>query len=484
MDAATLEAPAVGHSRTPHLADADGEFISGEGVVVDVLGSHPAGVRTTREQLTALLNAELGRLDPLTGQILNMDVAGMANMLLRDALREHASDIHLDPLEDGLQIRFRIDGVLHDAAQLTREEGQRLIRHFKALGGLDPVASFRPEGTRLTYVLDERELDVRLACVPCMGGQKLTIRMLERSRVAAQISELGMGELYLQRIRQWLTHMSGMFLVTGPTGSGKTTTLYALLHEMKLLDRSIVTIEDPVEYQIDGITQMQVDNERGLTFAEGLKAMLRLDPDFLLVGEIRDPVSARTAVEAAVTGRVLMSTLHSRDPIGTVTALRQWGMDDHEIASALEVVVSQRLVRRLCPHCRRPAAPRKDLECWAASLGWSLPERVWRPVGCNACRNIGYRGRTGIFEIWYLDEEDRDLILSHAHESTLRRRLKNRPGGVLFADGLARLESGETSLEELRVALGDCARLYKEASLSHGANRGDDGTPAQAEATA
>lgn len=463
MDAAHVEPRTV---EDPLTAALTGDAISGQEVRVDVLGSHPAGVRTTRAQLTTLLNAELGRLDPRTGSVVEMDVAGMANMLLRDALRENASDVHLDPMADGMQVRFRIDGVLHDAAQLTREEGQRLVRHLKALGSLDPVATFRPEDARLTYSLDDHELDLRLACVPCMGGQKLTVRLLERSRVAAHISELGMGEQYLQRIRQWLTHMSGMFLVSGPTGSGKTTTLYALLHEMKLLDRSIVTIEDPVEYQIDGVTQMQVDNERGLTFAEGLKAMLRLDPDFLLVGEIRDPASAQTAVEAAGTGRVLMSTLHSRDPIGAVTSLRQWGLEDHEIASALEVVASQRLVRRLCPHCRQQTLPRKEAESWAAGLGWTLPDRVWRAAGCSECRNIGYHGRTGIFEIWYLNEDDRALILNHADEVTLRRQLRQRSNGLLFADGLAQLQDGTTSLEELRVALGDCVRLYTEARLS------------------
>jgi general secretion pathway protein E len=426
---------------------------------------HPGTVRTLREQLTQLLNGELGRLDPATGGPAGLDVANMANMLLRDALREHASDIHLDPQYEGVQVRFRIDGVLHDAALLTHDEGQRLLRHLKAFGGLDPVASFRPEDARLTYVLDDRELDLRLACVPCMGGQKLTIRLLERSRVAQRFSELGMGDAQLQAIHQWLTNMSGMFLCTGPTGSGKTTTLYALLHELKLLDRSVVTIEDPVEYQIDGITQMQVDVERGLTFAEGLRAMLRLDPDFLLVGEIRDPISARTAVEAAVTGRVLMSTLHSRDPIGTVTALRQWGLDDHEIASSLEVVVTQRLVRQLCPYCRQETSPPREYQKWAATLGWTLPDRIWQATGCPTCRNIGYQGRSGVFEVWYLNEQDRTLILNHADEVSLRRNVKERWGGSLFLDGLAKLTGGVTSIEELRAVLGDCSRIYSPATL-------------------
>lgn len=459
--------PGQGRAMPPEMLSGTGGAVLGQ----DLMAAYPGGVRTPHEQLTQLLNAELGRVDPITGSVASMDVAGMANMLLRDALREHASDIHLDPQYEGVQVRFRIDGVLHDAALLSHDEGQRLLRHLKAFGGLDPVASFRPEDTRLTYILDDRELDLRLACVPCMGGQKLTIRMLERSRVAQRFGELGMGDAQLQAIRQWLTHMSGMFLCTGPTGSGKTTTLYALLHELKLLDRSIVTIEDPVEYQIDGITQMQVDNERGLTFAEGLRAMLRLDPDYLLVGEIRDPVSARTAVEAAVTGRVLMSTLHSRDPIGTVTALRQWGVEDHEIASSLEVVVTQRLVRQLCPYCRQETPPRKEFQKWAAGLGWTLPPRVWQAVGCRTCRNIGYQGRTGVFEVWYLTEQDRTLILNHADEVSLRRNAKERWGGMLFPDGLTKLSTGVTSPDELRVVLGDASRVYSETALERRRSR-------------
>jgi general secretion pathway protein E len=241
-----------------------------------------------------------------------------------------------------------------------------------------------------------------------------------------------------------------MLLVAGPTGTGKTTSLYALLHELRLLDCSVITIEDPVECQIDGISQIQVDEPHGLTFAEGIKAILRLDPDYMLVGEIRDGSSARAAVDAAATGRTLMSTIHTRDAVGSVTVLRNLGLADHEIAAVLSIIVSQRLVRRLCPHCRTCGPPTEREARWLDTVKVPVPDTTWHAVGCDKCRDIGYRGRMGVFEVWRLDEHDYGLILDHADERSIRDRLCHTDHNFLLADALVKVESGITSIEELR----------------------------------
>jgi type II secretory ATPase GspE/PulE/Tfp pilus assembly ATPase PilB-like protein len=240
-----------------------------------------------------------------------------------------------------------------------------------------------------------------------------------------------------------------MFLVTGPTGAGKTTTLYALLHELRMLERSIVTLEDPVEYDIDGITQLQVDEDHGLTFRNGLKAMLRLDPDFLLLGEIRDVESARTAAAAASSGHVLLSTLHSHDPVNAVTTLRHWGLADYEITAALQVVVSQRLVRRLCPACRKQEAPKPRELRWLRGVVEEVPDAIWHAVGCGECRGLGYQGRVGVFEVWRLQDDDLDLIADHATERAVRQHLRKRRHQTLVNDGLEKARSGETTVCEL-----------------------------------
>lgn len=411
------------------------------------------GPRRLREHLVRLLSDELEHQEASTDAADEQETLPLADVLLRDALREGASDIHLEPHSECVRVRFRIDGILLDAKDLPPIQGHRLIRHFKTVAGLDPATLHKPEDARRTYMLNDRELDLRLACAPCMCGEKMAIRVLDRRRVEQHIDELGLCTRDLDQIREWLSHVTGMFLVTGPTGSGKTTTLYALLHELKMLEGSVVTIEDPVEYQIDGITQMQVSPERGLTFFEGLKAMLRLDPDYLLLGEIRGPDSARAAIEASKAGRVLMSTMHSRDSIGAVTSLRQWGLRNHEIAAALEVVIAQRLVRRLCVSCRRSYATTPAERRWLEACGREVPDTCWHAVGCEACRYSGYRGRTGIFELWRIDETWRDLIAAGTDEQGLRRRL-SRANRYLLDAGLEKVSAGITCIEELARVCG------------------------------
>jgi len=375
----------------------------------------------------------------------------LADQLLADAVAANATDIHFDPDPDAVLVRLRLDGTLRDAVRLSRTRGEQLIRHFKVLANLDPTPALKPADGRIRYRLADRQLDLRVACAPTITGETLAVRILDPTGQRRQLSELGLNKAHQTLLGDWLHDVTGLFLVVGPTGSGKTTTLYALLHELKRRERSIVTIEDPVEYTIPGIVQMQVEERRGFTFAEGLKNLLRLDPDYILVGEIRDKPSAETAVLASASGKLLMSTLHSRDAAGAITALRNFDLHDHEIAAALEVVVAQRLVRRLCEQCRRREPPTDAEVRWLHSLNRPAPRWTWHAVGCDACHHLGYRGRTGVFEVWRLDETDDELIARHTAEQTLRRELRVRGVRSLLADALVKAATGITSLAEVQT---------------------------------
>jgi type II secretory ATPase GspE/PulE/Tfp pilus assembly ATPase PilB-like protein len=371
--------------------------------------------------------------------------------LLRDAVRERATDIHLDTKMEGVLVRMRKDGVVLDAAFLPLDQGRRLTNQLKILANLNPVTGYLPEEGRTTYDLDGQMLDLRLAHAPCLRGDKLSIRLFGPFVVPQQLHELGLVDERLEHIRDWLDNMSGMLLVTGPTGSGKTTTLYALLHRLKLRERNVVTIEDPVEYEIDGINHIQVDKVNGLGFAEGMSAMLRLDPDYLMLGEIRDTASANAAITAAASGHAMMSTLHSRDAVAAVDVLRNYGMSGHDISANLMMVVAQRLVRVLCPNCRVEEAPTKDEERWLTLLGREVPERVWHARECEHCNGLGYQGRTGVFEVWRIDSEEYQLLLDEADRRTLYRHLAERGHHFLLDDGLEKAKQGITTLDELRV---------------------------------
>lgn len=409
--------------------------------------------RYTNLELARLLLAEIPP-EGMDESVSEDRLGRMTEMLLRDALRERATDIHLGPETGGVRVRFRIDGAMLNSVLLSDDDGRRLMNQIRTMGGLDPVTSYVPQDARWRYKLDDDTIDLRLSTVPSIGGYTLAIRILDPKRVQQRIDTLGMDEADISCIEDWLVSMAGMFLVTGPTGSGKTTTLYALVHELKQHNRNIVTIEDPVEYQIDGVTQIQVNLRHNLTFAEGLRSMLRLDPDYLLLGEARDAASSKVMVDAAASGRVLMATLHSRDAVGTVTALRNWEIADHEIAATLEMVLAQRLVRKLCPHCRRPETPTALEQRWFRSHGMDTPDEVWHAVGCEACNYVGYHDRTGIYELWQLEGHDLDLLNSHATAKDIRQDLANRGHKFLMNIALEKAATGVTSIDEVRTVSG------------------------------
>jgi type II secretory ATPase GspE/PulE/Tfp pilus assembly ATPase PilB-like protein len=333
---------------------------------------------------------------------------------------------------------------------LEAEQGRHVLRSFKSHADLEPAYALRPQDGRAEFQVGDRVVAVRVATAPSVLGEKLALRLLPTELARLGLDQLGLSAADYQQLTRALRDARGMILVSGPTGAGKTTTLYALLHTLKESNRAIVTIEDPVEYVIEGITQIQVNEKQGLTFAEGVKGLLRLDPDIILMGEMRDHVSARAALDAADSGHSFLSTLHARDVAGTITALRNFGLADHEIAATVDLIAAQRLVRRLCSTCRRQEPPTADEIDWLKFYSQPVPKQTWHAVGCAQCGQSGYRGRIGIFEVHRLREEDSDLILNHADEHTLRWRLRKFGTISLLEDDLIKVADGATSLAEIR----------------------------------
>lgn len=381
--------------------------------------------------------------------------AGAYLDLLEEATNQRATDIHIDPLLDGYQIRLRIDGILSPLRSIARKNGERIINQFKTAAGVEPGTIYTPLGVRRKFEVDGKSLDCRITLAPCISGPKMAVRVLELRRVLQSISELGLAESGLDRFRIWLRDLNGMFLVSGPTASGKTTTLYALLHELAEANRHIVTIEDPVEYEIDGINQIQVNRRHGLGFAEGIKTILRLDPDHAMIGELRSPEGAGAAISAAIAGHVILATLHSRDAVSSITALRNFDLADHQIATALGVVVNQRLVRKLCPECREETELSPVRTEWFEAHRIDPPSHAWKAVGCDACKDTGYFGRTGLFEVWNLDESDYEMLLAGVDEQSLREKLKRQDHETVWHDAARKIQHGVTNYDEVqRLGLG------------------------------
>lgn len=369
--------------------------------------------------------------------------------LIVEGIRARATDIHIDPLLEGYSVRMRIDGKLSLRAKLSSDKGERLINQIKADVGIEPGAVFHPVSERRAMKIEDRRVDIRVSLAPCISGPKLAIRLLDSSRVQKRLPTLGIESEDSDCLERWLVELNGMFLVTGPTASGKTTTAYALLHELVEESRHVVTIEDPVEYEIDGINQMQVDLRHGLSFAEGVQTSLRMDPDCLMVGEIRDAETAHQAVNAAVQGHVVMATLHSRDSVSAVTRLRNFGLEDHQIAAAIGVVVNQRLVGKLCSNCAITRKPTPAEIAFLKSRDVPVPETVASAEGCDTCTGTGILGRTGIFDVWNLNQADYQMILAGADEESIREKLKLSLHRKLLTVALAKVEAGVTSVDEV-----------------------------------
>ncbi|HEU0130193.1 MAG TPA: ATPase, T2SS/T4P/T4SS family [Mycobacteriales bacterium] len=386
-------------------------------------------------------------------------VVRMVNVILSDAVRARASDIHLQPELDGLRVRYRVDGLLRDVMTVPRSAAASMTSRVKIMSGLDIAERRRPQDGRTRLNVDGEQIDARVSTLPAMHGEKVVIRLLARGEGVLPLSRVGFTERQLDAILETLVAPQGLVLITGPTGSGKTSTLYSAVSQMRTPDRNIVTLEDPVEVQLRGITQVQTNDRAGLTFAAGLRSVLRQDPDVVLVGEIRDTETAELALRASLTGHMVFSTLHTNDASAAVTRLVDMGVEPFLIASSLTLVVAQRLVRVPCQHCAAPYQPSpRTLQLLGLSDEDVRNAHVVRGRGCDQCGQTGYHGRTAIFEVLPVDAGMRAVLTARPTESAIRAAARASGVGSLRTDGVARALRGETTLEEvLRVTQVDSA---------------------------
>jgi general secretion pathway protein E len=373
-----------------------------------------------------------------------------ANSMFFRAIRLKASDIHLEPYEKEFVVRNRIDGVLHNVVNLPRGLHAPVISRIKVMAGLDIAEKRLPQDGRIKVRLGGRDIDIRVSIVPTSFGERAVLRILDRSSILMGMKDLGMAKRQLSLFSKYLKSTTGILLVTGPTGSGKTTTLYAALRSLDSDTKNIITIEDPVEYQMKGIGQIQVNPKINLTFAGGLRSILRQDPDIIMVGEIRDGETAEISIQASLTGHLVLSTLHTNDAPSAVTRLMDMGVEPFLISSSVECVVAQRLIRKLCPHCKVKYEPSKA-ELELIGKKYKIPA-LFKASGCGECYKTGYSGRTGIYEIMPVTEKLHRLITEKADADTIRTEAESSGMATIREHGIFKAYAGITSLEEvLRV---------------------------------
>ncbi|MBN2053987.1 Flp pilus assembly complex ATPase component TadA [bacterium] len=374
-------------------------------------------------------------------------VIRMVNFILLEAVRESASDIHLEDAATGFRIRYRIDGVLNDVHSPPKKLSAQVIARIKVMAGLNVAEKRLPQDGRIRIRTRDRDIDIRVATIPAADGERIVLRLLDRARALLPLDAIGLATAHTTIIDRLLSRSTGMILITGPTGSGKTTTLYAMLNQLNSTDRNIITIEDPVEYRLDGISQLPVNLKTGFTFAAGLRSILRQDPDVIMVGEIRDEETARIAVQAAMTGHLVLSTLHTNSALDAVNRLRDMGIEPYLIADSVIAVIGQRLVRTPCPHCRRRLSE-EQLPVEAA--GGKIIEAFTAGAGCQQCRGTGYKGRTGVFELVELTGEVHARILGGAPAAELTAALVATGYESLRQDGYNKVRLGLTTMDEAR----------------------------------
>ncbi|MGI9470657.1 MAG: GspE/PulE family protein [Rubripirellula sp.] len=380
----------------------------------------------------------------------------LVNHLLFDAVKAGASDVHIQPYEDRVIVRQRIDGVLFDSFEVPKAVQEEVLTRVKVLGKMNIAEKRLPQDGRATVQLGDRTVDLRIASLPTSHNERIVIRLLDKSARLYTLGELGMPPHYLETFRKLIQRDHGMMLVTGPTGSGKSTTLYGALQEINSHDLNVLTLEDPIEYQLDGISQTQINEKKGMTFASGMRSVLRQDPDIIMVGEIRDGETAVMAIQASLTGHLVFSTLHTNDASSAVTRLLDLGIEPYLVSSSLVASLAQRLVRQLCDRCKQPDdarstglpnPPQSLLDDQGLVLSDLLG--VYKAVGCEACRGTGFRGRIGLFELLVIDDACRDLVQSRGNASQIREAGLRAGMHLLATDGLLKVHQGVTTLDEV-----------------------------------
>jgi general secretion pathway protein E len=401
-----------------------------------------------RDDLARLMQDVPAAADLLADEA-TQPVIRMVNALLLQALSERASDLHFEPYEGRAVVRFRVDGVLRDVVEPPRALHAAIVSRLKIMASLDIAEKRLPQDGRMAVKLGGRSVDVRVSTLPTGSGERVVLRLLDRDAAHLDLAALGMSEATRGAIDRLIREPHGILLVTGPTGSGKTTTLYAALSRLPRGSVNLMTVEDPIEYALDGVAQTQVNARIELTFARALRSILRQDPDVVMIGEIRDLETAQIAVQASLTGHLVLATLHTNDAASAVTRLADMGVEPYLLASSLLGVLAQRLVRTLCPDCREPVAATPAERALLARMGVPSLATLYAPRGCASCRDTGYRGRTGIYELMIADEALRRRIHDRASEASLREAA--HAGGMtgLRVDGARWLADGTTSLAEL-----------------------------------
>ncbi len=428
------------------------EILSAINRVYDRLGRSAEGViddLTENEDNLSLLAQEIEEPQDLLEASDEAPIIRFVNSLLYQAIKERASDIHIEPFERDVVVRFRIDGVLYEILRAPKRLQSSIISRIKIMGGLNIAEKRLPQDGRIRIKIAGRDIDIRLSTLPTAFGERVVMRLLDRSQVLLQLEDLGFSPENLRIMNELIQHTHGIILVTGPTGSGKTTTLYGALQKINTPDKNIITIEDPIEYQIPGIGQIQVNPKISLTFANGLRSIVRQDPDVILVGEIRDAETAEIAIQASLTGHLVFSTLHTNDAPSAITRLVEMGIEPFLISSSVLAILAQRLVRVLCKDCREPDEP--DLEILRALEGekWLEQGKFYRAVGCEKCLNTGYIGRTGIFELLLVDDEIRQMINRRADSNEIKQVARKKGMLTLREDALRKASLGITSLAEV-----------------------------------
>ncbi len=468
-----------------HIASFDPSFFEAEKELEYLTGKYIKAFFALREQIEKKIKEYYSPdelIDSLVGDAQNIEVsiAGeersgeqkgvvkLVNQIFAEAVLNDASDIHIEPREKDVVVRLRIDGIMRNIMEVPKTLHSQIISRIKVISDLNIAETRKPQDGKTKIIVNGADIDLRVSILPTSYGEKVVIRLLDKRKAMVSFEQLGIRGVNKELMDRCFSARQGMILVTGPTGSGKSTTLYAAINSLKSSTTNILTIEDPIEYVFDGINQVQVNEKAGITFASALRSFLRQDPDVILVGEIRDRETAEIAIQAALTGHLVLSTLHTNDTFGTITRLQDMGVDESKLAEALQGIIAQRLVRRLCPKCKRPV-DKKQLDprllYTFKQMGYEQPE-VYKAEGCSHCNYMGYKGRIGVYEILIMDRELKDALYSNASISDLRTLARKKGFRNLFEDALSLVAEGITDYKEvLRVIQPDLSVVNKRQAV-------------------